>query len=211
MSRVSRRRPGAIGRYTDTEHGHLDGDDDGDGDDDDDFNGCDDGDGVELRSEDEDGDADDDAFINDDDDDDDDDDDGDDDGDGGGATTAELVAGRRRRSPPRYTDIEHAAQLQETYSDDEEYIAAAGTAGSDEDVNSDVEGMEDDRGNTPTHSRMTPMGSPEGWKWVFWRRIPVSQQNPSQPTAWTKPAACDWATFGKFGGSRQFSVEFALT
>jgi hypothetical protein len=48
------------------------------------------------------------------------------------------------RSPPCYTDIEHAAQLQETYSDDEEYIAAAGTAGSDEDVNSDVEGMEDD-------------------------------------------------------------------
>jgi hypothetical protein len=92
-----------------------DGDDDGDGDDDDDFNGCDDGDGVELRSEDEDGDADDDAFINDDDDDD--DDDGDDDGDGGGATTAELVA-RRRCRPSCYTDIEHASQLQEKYSDD---------------------------------------------------------------------------------------------
>jgi hypothetical protein len=35
-------------------------------------------------------------------------------------------------------------------------------------------------------------------------------QNPSQSAAWLKPA-CDWATFGKFGGSRQSSVEFALT
>eukprot|EP01047_Picozoa_sp_COSAG01_P062392 COSAG01_NODE_7928_length_2988_cov_102.404292_2_plen_75_part_00 len=34
-------------------------------------------------------------------------------------------------------------------------------------------------------------------------------QNPSQSAAWLKPA-CDWATFGKFGGSRQSSVEFAL-
>eukprot|EP01047_Picozoa_sp_COSAG01_P081205 COSAG01_NODE_16097_length_1270_cov_2.502989_3_plen_36_part_01 len=34
--------------------------------------------------------------------------------------------------------------------------------------------FKDLRGNTPTHSRMTPTGSPEGWKWVFWRRIPVS-------------------------------------
>jgi hypothetical protein len=33
-------------------------------------------------------------------------------------------------------------------------------------------------------------------------------QNPSQSAALPKPA-CDWATFGKFGGSRQSSVEFA--
>ena len=37
-------------------------------------------------------------------------------------------------------------------------------------------GFSDLRGNTHTHSRMTPTGSPEGWKWVLWRRIPVSQQ-----------------------------------
>jgi hypothetical protein len=74
-------------------------------------------------------------------------------------------------------------------------------------------GFCDSRGNTHTHSRMTPTGSPEGWKWVFCRRIPVSQQNPSKPAAWPKPA-CDWATctFGKFGGPIwQSSVEFALT
>jgi hypothetical protein len=34
-------------------------------------------------------------------------------------------------------------------------------------------------------------------------------QNPSQSAAWLK-LACDWATFGKFGGSRQSSVEIAL-
>jgi hypothetical protein len=34
-------------------------------------------------------------------------------------------------------------------------------------------------------------------------------QNPSQSAAWLKPA-CDWATFGKIGGSRQSSVEIAL-
>jgi hypothetical protein len=34
-------------------------------------------------------------------------------------------------------------------------------------------------------------------------------QNPHQSAAWLKPA-CDWATFGKFGESRQSSVEFAL-
>jgi hypothetical protein len=34
-------------------------------------------------------------------------------------------------------------------------------------------------------------------------------QNPSQSAAWLKPA-CDWATFGKFGGSRQSTVEIAL-
>jgi hypothetical protein len=32
-------------------------------------------------------------------------------------------------------------------------------------------------------------------------------QNPSQSAAWLKPA---WATFGKFGGSRQSTVEIAL-
>jgi hypothetical protein len=31
-------------------------------------------------------------------------------------------------------------------------------------------------------------------------------QNPSQSAAWLKPA-CDWATFGKFGGSRQSTVK----
>jgi hypothetical protein len=44
-------------------------------------------------------------------------------------------------------------------------------------------GFRDSRGNTPTHSRMTPTGSPEGWKWVLWRRILVSQS-----AAWLKPA-----------------------
>jgi hypothetical protein len=34
-------------------------------------------------------------------------------------------------------------------------------------------------------------------------------QNPSQSAAWPKPA-CDWATFGKFGGSGRPSVEIAL-
>ena len=34
-------------------------------------------------------------------------------------------------------------------------------------------------------------------------------QNSSQSAAWPKPA-CDWATFGKIGGSRQSSVEIAL-
>jgi hypothetical protein len=33
--------------------------------------------------------------------------------------------------------------------------------------------------------------------------------NPSQSAAWLKPA-CDWATFGKVGGSRQSTVEIAL-
>eukprot|EP01047_Picozoa_sp_COSAG01_P059473 COSAG01_NODE_7145_length_3331_cov_33.812191_3_plen_232_part_00 len=97
---------------------------------------CDDGDGVELRSEDEDGDADDDAFINDDDDDDDSDDDGDGDGDGDGAATAEPVGSRCHSAPSRYTDTDHAADMQEEYSDDDERAAAAGTAGSDEDDDS---------------------------------------------------------------------------
>jgi hypothetical protein len=34
-------------------------------------------------------------------------------------------------------------------------------------------------------------------------------QNPSQSAAWLK-SACDWATLGKFGASRQSSVEIAL-
>jgi hypothetical protein len=37
-------------------------------------------------------------------------------------------------------------------------------------------GFWDSRGNPHTHSRMTPTGSPEGWKWVLRRKIPVSQQ-----------------------------------
>jgi hypothetical protein len=34
-------------------------------------------------------------------------------------------------------------------------------------------------------------------------------QNPSQSAAWLKPA-CDWATFGNFGGSRQSTVRNCL-
>jgi hypothetical protein len=42
-------------------------------------------------------------------------------------------------------------------------------------------------------------------------QLSCTAQNPSQSAAWLKPA-CDWATctFGKFGGSRQSSVEIAL-
>eukprot|EP01049_Picozoa_sp_SAG25_P002053 SAG25_NODE_101_length_15508_cov_11.653384_18_plen_238_part_00 len=56
--------------------------------------------------------------------------------------------GRRHSAPPVcYTDTEHAAQLQEVLSDDDEFAVAAGTASSDEDDDSGDSDGSDEVGN----------------------------------------------------------------
>jgi hypothetical protein len=47
--------------------------------------------------------------------------------------TGDALGRRHSARPTRYTDTEHAAQLREVLSDDDEFAGAAGTAGSDED------------------------------------------------------------------------------